>query len=202
MFRTYANEGDSIIDHISKLCTHWNMLSTLSAPISNEMFTILVSASLPDSWDSFTRLYFGNKVKATVTSQELIGLVVDKAKRLTMREKEIDTANQTRPFNNNRQPQNTNLNVNSMRNQLCQNCDRTGHTKADCWAQGGGKEGQYPRQQWRGRGRTETVNRTYNEEPHLGNIAWQTGMLSFDALFSKEDWLADSGTSSHIATQH
>ena len=27
------------------------------------------------------------------------------------------------------------------------------------------------------------------------------GMLSFDALFSKEDWLADSGTSSHIATQ-
>ena len=30
---------------------------------------------------------------------------------------------------------------------------------------------------------------------------WQTGKLSFDALFSKEDWLADSGTSSHIATQ-
>ena len=26
-------------------------------------------------------------------------------------------------------------------------------------------------------------------------------MLSFDALFSKEDWLTDSGTLSHIATQ-
>ena len=44
------------------------------------------------------------------------------------------------------------------------------------------------------------VNRTYNEEPHLGDVAWQMGKLSFDALFSTEDWLADSGTSSHIAT--
>ena len=138
MFRTYTNEGDSIIDHISKLHTHWNMLSTLGALIPDEMFTILVSASLPDSWDSFTRSYFGNKAKATVTSQELIGLVVDKVKRLTMREKETDITNQMRLFNNNTQTQNTNLNVNSMRNQPCQNCDRPGHTKGDCWARGGG----------------------------------------------------------------
>ena len=78
------------------------MLSTLGALIPNEMFTILVSASIPNSWDSFTRSYFGNKAKAIVTSQELIRLVVDKAKRLAMREKETDVTNQTRPFNNNR----------------------------------------------------------------------------------------------------
>ena len=102
IFHTYVNEGDSIMDHISKLQTHRNTLSTLSALISDEMFTILVCALLPDSWDSFTRLYFGNKGKVTVTLQELIRLVVDKAKRLTMKEKEADTANQTRTFNNNR----------------------------------------------------------------------------------------------------
>ena len=27
----------------------------------------------------------------------------------------------------------------------CENCKNTGHTKADCWAKGGGKEGQGPR---------------------------------------------------------
>ena len=64
------------------------------------MFAIIVSASLLDSWDSFTRSYFGNKGHVIVTSQELIGLVVDEAKRLTMREKEADIANQARTFNN------------------------------------------------------------------------------------------------------
>ena len=61
------------------------MLNTLGAPIPDEMFAILLSASLPDSWDSFTRSYFGNKGKAMVTSQELIGLIIDKAKRLDMK---------------------------------------------------------------------------------------------------------------------
>ena len=27
----------------------------------------------------------------------------------------------------------------------CENCKNAGHTKADCWAKGGGKEGQGPR---------------------------------------------------------
>ena len=35
MFHTYANEGESIMDHISKLCTNRNTLSTLGAPISD-----------------------------------------------------------------------------------------------------------------------------------------------------------------------
>jgi len=31
----------------------------------------------------------------------------------------------------------------------CHNCHKKGHMKADCWAKGGGKEGQGPRQQGR-----------------------------------------------------
>ena len=139
MFRTYANEGESIMDHISKLCMNCNTLSTLSAPISDKMFAIIVSASLPDSWDSFTQSYFGNKGKAIVTSQELIGLVVDEAKRLTMREKEADITNQARTFNNhntfnnNRRPPTYNSNTGPSRFN-CQNCNRSGHTKNNCWA--------------------------------------------------------------------
>jgi len=32
----------------------------------------------------------------------------------------------------------------------CENCNRTGHTKAKCWVKGGGLEGQYP-EWWRGK---------------------------------------------------
>ena len=62
-------------------------------------------------------------------------------------------------------------------------------------------EGQGPRQPWRGRRRNETATQVHNEDVPLGDIAWQTGMPSFDPLFSKRDWIADSGSSSHIATQ-
>ena len=45
------------------------------------------------------------------------------------------------------------------------------------------------------------AHQTYDEELHLGNVAWQMRTLLFDSLFSKNDWLADSGTLSHIATR-
>ena len=169
------------------------------------MFTILVSTLLPDSWDLFTRLYFGNKGKATVTSQELIGLVVNEAKRLTMKEKDADIANETRIFNNNKQTPGSNPNMNSM-SLGCHNCRRFRHVKDQCYAQGGGKEGQWPRDQgprqhWRGGRRNETANQANNDDAPLGDVAWQTGMPSFDPLFFKNDWIADTGTLSHIATQ-
>ena len=46
-----------------------------------------------------------------------------------------------------------------------------------------------------------TANQTNNDDTPLGDVAWQTGMPSFDPLFSKNDWITDMGTSSHIATQ-
>jgi hypothetical protein len=33
----------------------------------------------------------------------------------------------------------------------CENCDRPGHSKPDCWSKGGGKEGQGPRQKKKGK---------------------------------------------------
>ena len=46
------------------------------------------------------------------------------------------------------------------------------------------------------------MNQVNKEDAPLGDVAWQTGTPLFDSLFSKSDWIADTGTSSHIATQH
>ena len=47
----------------------------------------------------------------------------------------------------------------SMPSTTCKNCKNTGHTKADCWSKGGGKEGQGPRGQnsKKGEKKAETV---------------------------------------------
>jgi hypothetical protein len=39
----------------------------------------------------------------------------------------------------------------------CHNCGKTGHKKADCWAKGGGKEGQGPKQKKRARKRRQLL---------------------------------------------
>jgi len=40
---------------------------------------------------------------------------------------------------------------------LCYNCEKPGHKKADCWAKGGGKEGQGPGQKKSAKTKTATV---------------------------------------------
>jgi hypothetical protein len=43
---------------------------------------------------------------------------------------------------------------------ICHNCDRPGHKKADCWAKGGGKEGQGPRQKKKKSGKSDKADET------------------------------------------
>ena len=50
---------------------------------------------------------------------------------------------------------------------LCVNCDKSGHTKEDCWAPRGGKEGQGPNQQKqgsKGKKKEESAAKTTTEE--------------------------------------
>ena len=57
----------------------------------------------------------------------------------------------------------------------CDNCGRTGHFKAKCWAKGGGQEGQYPK--WfKGRKDSHTSNtvKAVSENP----IVWTCGSIS------------------------
>ena len=42
--------------------------------------------------------------------------------------------------------------LNADSNVVCHNCKKKGHKKADCWAKGGGKEGQGPKQK-KGKGK-------------------------------------------------
>ena len=41
------------------------------------------------------------------------------------------------------------------KNVICHNCHKKGHYKSECWAPGGGKEGQGPKQKGKGKAKTE-----------------------------------------------
>jgi len=73
----------------------------------------------------------------------------------------------------------------------CDNCGRTGHFKAKCWAKGGGQEGQYPK--WfKGRkdSRTSNTVKAVSENP----IVWKYGSISRPDM-----WISDSATTVHVS---
>src|SRR4051812_40841119 len=77
----------------------------------------------------------------------------------------------------------------------CENCHKCGHTKEKCWAKGGGAEGKRPN----GREKTnkaQATNDALEEDAayHTTNTAYTTR----NKIIMQHDWLADSGTTSHI----
>ena len=86
---------------------------------------------------------------------------------------------------------------------LCANCDKSGHTKKDCWAPGGGKEGKGPKQQKqgsKGKKKEELAAKTTTEEV-FAFTCMSTFVGIADSLKippSKCGVIVDSGASSHF----
>ena len=74
----------------------------------------------------------------------------------------------------------------------CYNCKKEGHIVADCWAKGGGKEGQglKGREKRNQAHQAEEINSSLNDVCYT---AGNSGEITYD-------WLLDSGTTSYICT--
>jgi hypothetical protein len=75
----------------------------------------------------------------------------------------------------------------------CFNCHKKGHMVKDCWAKGGGKEGQGPKNRQKGKN-TNRTNQTTDTRNALPDIVYMAGTHTI----SPSDWVLDSVTTSHI----
>ena len=91
LFKCNAEEGDDIVEHLNTLKITWERVNSLSAEefrISDLFFKIIISSSLPPSWDNFTQAYIAEvRHYATrnpfkdMSSQEFIGVIKSEAER-------------------------------------------------------------------------------------------------------------------------
>ena len=79
LIHTAANEDDNIIDHLVKLKRYWGRIIRIADDdfkISDPMFKIIISLSLPPTWDAFIELYVGGQMghdlKYRLSSQKRI----------------------------------------------------------------------------------------------------------------------------------
>jgi hypothetical protein len=81
LFHTTANDGDDIVEHLTKLKLYWDRinLGDFGLKISEVDFKVIIANSLPPSWDDFIEPYIQRFIhddpKKGIRSQELIGIL-------------------------------------------------------------------------------------------------------------------------------
>ncbi|TPX60857.1 DNA-directed DNA polymerase [Chytriomyces confervae] len=176
MFRGLKmKEGGDVVNHIAKLEEYRRILGKL---VSEPDMINQVMRSLPKSWE--------NVLPAIRAQTSLMTNYRDfKGKTISEYEMRADS-NETEPSRGvARQAKQSTTRFKGE----CNNCRKPGHKKTHCWAKGGDKEGQGPRQRER-----------KNDEKKANQVN-QSRSYVLTAAKSKAgdgDWILDSGASNHM----
>jgi hypothetical protein len=131
-----CGEKESVRTHFQELSALREQLVALGKTIDDEDYTDTLLASLPSSYDH--EIASINASSKMGSKQLTPGMVIE----LFTDEYERRTRNQTNKSNT--QEEAFSADTNKKRDLECFNCKKRGHVRADCWAPGGGKEGQRP----------------------------------------------------------
>ena len=180
---TRCAENGNIRTHFDNIRTMREELSSLGAVISEEDFSAIILGSLPKTYDQFLSAVTATAsvLKQELQPEDLIQAIIDEYDRRSTRhgssrEKTADAAFFASAGNNQGKTRRK-----SEKDIECFNCRKKGHKKADCWAKGGGKEGQGPR------------SKAKKEEPkkESANAAEEEGVWMAVASDSDNECMAD-----------
>jgi hypothetical protein len=129
---TFSDRND-FPTHISNLHTKWVTANNAGAKITDTDFRMIILSSLPESWDSVVGTLYEAKSSADVISHLMIHWNRTDHSKSVINPATVVTALQTDARRPRSQLQCAN-----------KNCGRWGHTIANCYWRGGGKEGQFP----------------------------------------------------------
>ena len=131
-----TDEGD-VLAHIKCLQDMREQLATLGKTVNDDEFSSILMGSLSRSYRSVILALSAAADQAgqRVIPDRVIRLVTDEYES-RIREKGENGQNEA--FTASTQKQRNRCNAE------CHNCHKKGHYKSDCWAKGGGKEGQHP----------------------------------------------------------
>ena len=186
LYRATAADDFNMVDHISNLRKLQEELHLMGSMVTDEDFVMILITSLPEAWDNYTSAYLGSSGnKPELRSHEIIAILLDEDRRRNERsgtgtsgEAALQAKGKGKKRDNS--------------DKKCYNCKKKGHLQEDCWAKGGGKEGQGPKGR-KGPNR-EKSNQAEEVNTSLNDVAYMAGGTSN----SKELWYLDSGTTSHI----
>ena len=142
---TRCGEDDDVRAHFAKLTNYREQLAAMGQSIPDQQFADILIASLPSCYEM--------RLCAITTNADETGNPINPARVVKficddydkrMIGKEADKKSEEQAFAVQSRKRKNKSDIE------CFNCKKKGHIKADCWAKGGGKEGQGPRRNRRG----------------------------------------------------
>lgn len=127
-------------------------LAAMGQSVSDNNFFGIIMGSLPSSYDPYVSAVIATSsvLGTTLSANDLMLMLTEEYEHCTLKtkggKKEDDAA-----FHSNDAEKGDKGGSNSKKNTTCHNCRKKGHYKKDCWAEGGGKEGQRPNQKGKGK---------------------------------------------------
>ena len=198
LYRTSAKEGDNISEHLNKLRRYWeriNLMADNDFKISDNQFKVLISSSLPTSWDIFTEGYVGHRrdvpetdPKKLMSSQQFIGIIKEEAIHCTARRAE--SSHQSIPASESSTSKakycvickRNNHNTSECRNRdkkVCSICKKPGHNEKDCWHRDSDQKGKRKQGRKGGDAKRQKTGTTNEAKEDEGDDAMQIEEVTF-----------------------
>ena len=143
--------GDVII-HFATLCTMREDLASMGQPLSENDFYAIILGSLPPSFDPYISAVNATSsvLGTTLSANDLMLTITEEYERRNLKSKSGKKDENVALYSNDT-GKGWKGGLSSKKNVKCFNCGKKGHYKSDCWASGGGKEGQGPSQKGKGK---------------------------------------------------
>jgi len=148
MQEEYCEESGDVRTHFDTMRTMREDLATLGDTISDTDFTAMLLGSLPKSYDTYLSAITATMsvLKQTLDPDALMMSVTDEYDRRNVKTQESKRKGKDVAFHAGGRSRGPKYKGAGSKLSLeCFNCHKKGHKKADCWAKGGGKEGQWPK---------------------------------------------------------
>ena len=184
-----CGENHNARTHFDTLCDMNERLSSMGVTLADHEFGSILIGSLPPIYDPTISsiLASARLSKTTLDPTTVINLITDDYDRRIVTRKKGRKDDKDVAFSAEGASQSGKSG--GRKDVKCHNCGKKGHFKADCWAKGGGKEGQGPKKRddkKGGSGGTSAGAATTDSDKEDG--VW--AVVSEDEMF--EDWTSDS----------
>jgi hypothetical protein len=151
---TKCLEGGNIRTHFHQLAVLRDQLTLLGQTITDRDYLDTLLTSIPRSFEGSISSLNGTSflTKTKITADSFRAFLLDEYERHILMEKEDAKAGKKEGKDGKDEAfaaDSTKKKDKDKRKVECHNCHKKGHMKADCWAKGGGREGQGPRQRGR-----------------------------------------------------